>query len=93
MAFAPYDPSWLVELALQQYPEEPWLHDALRACTQSEPVSEFPDDGIYFIDRMEGEFWQNVILVCPVRGKIVLDILTDRRVGGLSTIELPLTGQ
>ena len=31
----PYDPTWLVELAKAQLPEEPWLPAALAACTMA----------------------------------------------------------
>jgi hypothetical protein len=89
MAFLPYDPSWLVELAKAQFPNDSWLHEALIACTHAEPIPDDPDEGVYFIDRMEGEFWQNVILVHPEKGRIILDILKDKRVGAMSMVEIP----
>jgi hypothetical protein len=89
MAFQSYDPTWLVELAKAQFPNETWLHAALAACIRAEPIDPDREEGLYFIDRMEGKFWQNVILVSHTRGKIVLDILKDKRVGGMSFIKLP----
>ena len=83
--WADYDPTWLVELARAQHPEESWLHTALAACTRC--LQEDAETS-YFVDRMEGHFARNVILSWPERGKIVLDILTDGRVGGMSIFSL-----
>ena len=92
MEWQDYDPSWLVDLAVQQQPTLTWLHDALRACTKAQIERGDSDDWgdiIYFVDRMEGKFWTNVILVAAERRKkIVLDILQDSRVGSISFMPL-----
>lgn len=82
----PYDPSWLVNLAIQQFPTESKLHEALRACTSASVDGEVT----YFVDRMEGKFAFNVTLFSAERGRVVLDVLKDGRIGGFSVIETPL---
>lgn len=84
-----YDPAWLVQLAKAQYPEAPWLQTALKSCTVIVEMETEPEYTILFIDRMVGKFRENVVLIDPKRGRIVLDILTDGRVGGLSILEMP----
>jgi hypothetical protein len=81
MEWEKYDPQWLVDLAVQQAPAETWLHDALRACTN---CLQWDEQTIYFVDRMEGKFLRNIVLVWPLKGKIVLDLLADGRIGALS---------
>lgn len=89
MTFQPYDPTWLVELAKKQFPDEEWLHQALQESTNAEVVPDDPDYTVVFIDRMIGKFWQNVVLIDPKVGRIVLDILVDKRVAGFSIIGMP----
>lgn len=80
MDWREYDPTWLVELAKQQYPTEAWFHESLAGITKALNESE---DVLYFVDRMEGKFLQNVTLFSPEHGRIVVDVLRDRRIGGL----------
>jgi len=83
----PYDPTWLVELAKEQLPEETWLPAALAACTTARQES---DAYIHFVnptnpDEPESE-WQvqtNFELQHPTEGDLVLDILEGNRVGGV----------
>jgi hypothetical protein len=94
MSWIPYDPTWLVRLATLHAPEEPWLAEALAKCTRTF-VDSHGDDCLYFVDPSRpnepGSEWQfvsNIILdneptICPDRRDIVLDVLTDRRIGGL----------
>ena len=90
MEWQPYDPGWLVEQALNQKPELTELHEALRTCTKAQIDNEQPAEYgpvIYFVDRMEGQFRTNIILMSPEHGrKVVLDILEDGRVGSIAFI-------
>ncbi len=89
MSFSKYDPSWLVELAQKQFPELDWLPLALEACTEAERTEDGYGEVVIFIDRMEGKFKENIILIEPKVGRIALDILIDGRVAGYSVIEMP----
>ena len=77
-----YDPAWLVALARQQYPEEPWLAAALESCTKCSREGSV----VYFVDRMEGKFKQNVFLFSADQGKVVLDLLEDGRIGAMEIL-------
>ena len=89
-----YDPGWLVRLAQLREPEEPWLAEALAKCTRARR-SDHGDDCLYFVDTTRpnkpGSEWQfvsNLILesdatICPDDRDIVVDVLTDQRIGGL----------
>lgn len=84
---SPYDPTWLVELAVTNFPAETWLHDALRQCTTCvEDLGDF----VTFVDRMQGKFQQNIVLFSPEKGKVVLDLLEDGRIGGFEVISISL---
>lgn len=90
MDWKPYDPTWLVELARAQSPDEPWLADALARCTRA---MENGRAYLYFVDpnapNEPGSDWQfdnNLTLDHPREGMLVLDILTGRRVGGVEFI-------
>ena len=83
----PYDPTWLVDLAKEQHPEEPWLPAALAACTMARQESAAY---IHFVNRADpdepGSEWQeqtDLILKHPTEGELVLDILEGNRVGGV----------
>jgi len=87
MKWKSYDPAWLVELAGQQMPDEPWLAEALKNCTNYCKESRAY---IYFVDPSnpnkpgsEWQFKENITLEHPKEGDLVLDILMDGRVGGV----------
>ena len=87
MNWEPYDPTWLVDAARQLCPEEPWLPAALERCTRALHESRAY---VYFVDPAnpnapgsEWQFVENIVLDHPIEGDLVLDILTDRRVGGV----------
>lgn len=91
MDWQPYDPAWLVELAREQSPDEPWLADALARCTRAAEESRAY---LYFVDPADanqpGAGWQfveNLTLEHPREGTLVLDILTGRRVGGVEFLK------
>lgn len=87
MSWAPYDPTWLVELARDQAPEHTWLPDALAACTQCCCGT---TAYLYFVDpsnpNQPGAAWQfkeNIILEHPIEGDLILDVLEGYRIGGI----------
>ena len=87
MNWEPYDPTWLVDLARESCPDEPWLVAALRHCTraarESRAYLHFVDPANPNAPGSEWQFVDNILLEHPTEGDIVLDILTDRRVGGV----------
>ena len=91
MRWEPYDPAWLVEAARKQVSEEPWLPEALARCTRCSWES---PAYVHFVDpsspNEEGAQWQcdvNIIIEHESEGVLVLDILKDRRVGGLEFLD------
>ena len=83
----PYDPTWLVELAKEQLPEEKWLPAALAACTMASQESAAY---IHFVKPADSDEpsseWQtqtDLTLEHPTEGELVLDILEGNRVGGV----------
>jgi hypothetical protein len=86
-----YDPTWLVELAREQVPEEPWLPDALSTCRRAWRRSAACT---YFVDptnpNKPGSDWQfdaNIVVEHPTEGTLVLDVLKDQRIGGFETLD------
>jgi hypothetical protein len=86
-----YNPSWLVVLACEQHPQQPWLPDALSQCTRCLRES---DAYIYFVNPVNpnepGSEWQfdtSILLECPTEGLLVLDILKENRVGGVEFVD------
>jgi hypothetical protein len=87
MDWKPYDPTWLVDWVRAHRPELAWLADALARCTRA------AWDGrayLYFVDSAdanqpdaEWQFVESVMLEHPKEGTLVLDILENRRVGGI----------
>lgn len=95
-SWQPYDPTWLVALAKDQLPKEQWLHESLKNCTQVS--GEIPM--LHFVDpyraNQPGSSWQfetNIILDDPQYGDLVLDILKDKRVGGVEFLGVLLGGK
>ncbi len=81
-----YDPTWIVDLAKQQYPEDERLHQALAACTR---VVRYCDCGCgtpYFVDVAaessgeDSEFGLRVTLEREDTSPVVVDLLPDGRV-------------
>ena len=86
MSWEPYDPSWLIQLAQDQLPEERWLPQALAQCTKCRVESR---SYIHFVDS-NGPEWQFetcLELDSPVEGWIVLDVLKGQRVGGIEFVD------
>ncbi len=87
MQWKPYDPTWLVNLARESYPDEPWLAEALARCVRG--AQESPAY-IHFVDPSgpntpgsEWQFEENLLLDHPEEGTLVLDILREQRIGGV----------
>jgi hypothetical protein len=91
MEWKPYDPAWLVTLARESRPDEPWLAEALSKCTRA--ARESPAY-IYFVDPapldQPGSQWRfekNVVLEHPKEGSLVLDVLQGARIGGVEFLK------
>ena len=87
--FRPYDPSWLVALAEEQYPKDGWLATALAESTQYRKA----DDAYFYLSGSKPVFglpplpgFGNVILRSPERGELVLDVAKDRTIRGIEFI-------
>ena len=87
----PYDPTWLVTLAREQLVDETWLPDALARCTRCLQKS---DAYIYFINPdqpnrpgAEWQFLRNLHLQHPKAGWLILDVLTEERIGGVEFVD------
>ena len=85
----PYDPTWIVDLARAQYPQDLRLHQALAACTG---VHHYCDCGCgtpYFVDFAreeageESEFGMRVVLRREDGSSVVVDLLPDGRVASI----------
>ncbi len=83
-----FDPSGLPELALEKYPSHPWVAEALRACTV-----QWAKDALYshFIApaarATEWKFQCTLMLDCPKRGGLAIDILKGHRIGGIEFLD------
>lgn len=79
-----FDPSGLPEFALAKCPGHPWLADALRACTEQWAKNEMYSNFIDPATRAKAwNFHSTMLLDCPPRGGLAIDILKDRRIGGI----------
>jgi hypothetical protein len=86
----PYEPDWLIALAINQLPDESWLPAALAQCTQGCWESRFY---IHFVDAA-GSDWQfnrNLELNDLVEGPLILDVLVGDRIGGIEFLGRLLT--
>ena len=86
MAENRYDPTWVVELARQQYPEDRRLHEALAACTRVVRYCECGCGTPYFVQLdpeglgEDSEFGFRVTLRQEDGTTVVVDLLPDGRV-------------
>ena len=81
-----YDPTWVVELAKQQYPEDSRFHQALASCTR---VVRYCDCGCgtpYFVEPSsetageDSDFGLRIALRREDGPAVVVDLLPDGRV-------------
>ncbi len=86
-----YDPTWIVELAKAQYPEDVRLHQALAACTR---VVRYCDCGCgtpYFVGLSadaageESDFGVRITLDREDGPAVVVDLLPDGRVASIES--------
>jgi hypothetical protein len=91
MRWEPYDPAWLVALARDSRPGEPWLAEALARCTRA---AEGGRAYLCFVDPAGADepgsqwrFRENVLLRHPREGELVLDVLRDGRIGGVEFLK------
>jgi hypothetical protein len=83
----PYDPQWLIDLALEQHKDKMWLIDAFSKCTNAKSGG---SAYIYFVDgsnpnqsESEWQFDQNLMMQSFDQGEIIVDILRGNRIGGI----------
>jgi hypothetical protein len=83
---ASYDPTPVLELAKEQYPEDERLHQALAACTRVVRYCECGCGTPYFVPLSletageQSEFGLRVTLAREARPPVVIDLLSDGRV-------------
>lgn len=81
-----YDPTWVVELAKQQYPEDYRLHQALALCTRVVHHCGCGCGTPYFVDLASEEpgehsdFGMRIVLRQEDGRPVVVDLLPDGRV-------------
>jgi hypothetical protein len=87
MNWKSYDPTWLVRLARESCPREPWLAEALARCTraieESRAYLRFVDAADPSQPDSEWQFERNLVLEDRSEGVLVLDVLRGGRVGGV----------
>ncbi|HEY8026358.1 MAG TPA: hypothetical protein VIF60_17480 [Burkholderiaceae bacterium] len=93
--WTPYDAQWLIHLARLQHADKEWLADAFAKCTMAKSGGKAY---VYFVDHANpnrpGSAWQfdqSLMLECPERGEIVVDVLKGARVGGIEFLSELLT--
>jgi hypothetical protein len=87
MKWQSYNPEWLVVLAEEQLSDFEWLPAAFACCTRCLVESKA---FIYFVSpenpNQPGAEWQferNLQLNSPQHGQIIIDVLTNQRIGGI----------
>jgi hypothetical protein len=81
-----YDPTWAVDLAKAQYPEDDWLHAALAACTRVARYCECGRGAPYFVELVadaqgeESAFGMRISLARENGGVVTIDLLPDGRI-------------
>jgi hypothetical protein len=91
LAWETYDPTWLVDAARREAPLDPWIADALAACTHVaivcparlvfvDPASATEPDG-------DWRFRYNLELRTDAAGDLVLDILEGPRIGAVEFLD------
>ncbi len=81
-----FDPTWVMELAKQQYPEDLRFHQALAACTRVVRTCDCGCGTPYFVDLSpdtmgeDSEFGARIALRREDGPAVVVDLLPDGRV-------------
>jgi hypothetical protein len=86
----PYDPTWLVALARVQHPDSPWLAESLARCTQAIGAGRAC---VHFASphpavAADGSAAETIQLDDPDVGVVVVEVLPDRRIGGIEIVAL-----
>lgn len=107
MNWSPYDPTWLVQLARTQYPNDLWIAESLARCTRTSNSTSagevIPGTYLAFIDPAIGgdtdpgfAFWRNIILR-QIDGlvirEITLDVLVNREIAGIEVTTVSETAE
>lgn len=96
MIFEPYDPTWLVNLAKEQFPETKWLETALCECiryNKNDPAYYyFINPLTQVVPALEQPEIYCFCLKSPERGEIIVDVGKDGKVHGIELI-YELTGE
>lgn len=81
----PYDPTWLVELAIKQIPNEKEIIDSLKLCTTVVGFCSCGCGDPYFIDpnSKDWDFDFNEVLEREDGIDIILDIMKDKKIGSI----------
>jgi len=86
-----YDPTWLINLAKEQIPEEKEVIKNLELCVrhvkESKAYYSFVDSSNPNEPDSEWQFDENMILHDEKNGEIVLDILKDKKIGGIEFLK------
>jgi hypothetical protein len=91
LSWEPYDPAWLVAAATREAPLDPWIAEALAACTRAavvcpaqlvfvDPATASDPDGAW-------KFRYNLELRTDDAGDLVLDILEGPRIGAVEFLD------
>ena len=82
-----FDPTWLCQLATQRQSNFPWLEESLARCTSGTWTNA---SYIRFVDSTnanelgaEWQYQETIDLSDPQMGFLKLDVLQDRRIGGI----------
>ncbi|WP_109437039.1 hypothetical protein [Aquimarina sp. AU119] len=82
-----YNPEWLAQIAEKQIPEEIEIIRSIRNCTQiyweSRAYGYFVNPKNANLPNSEWQFEQNITLQDKKEGELILDILTDKKIGGI----------
>ena len=86
-----FEPMMLVDTVRKQAPEFPWLPDALMNCGKGEWESRAYVSYVSAAHpNQPGSEWQfetNVVLHHDKLGMVVLDVLKDKRLGGIEFVD------
>ena len=87
----PFDPRTFIDAARREYPDQPWIAEALGQCSAAFSASKCI---VHFVDparpNKPGSAWQireNIVLESTADGAVVLDILEDGRVGAIEYLD------
>lgn len=87
-----FDPEWIIELARAQVSDRTDIIETLEQCRKGTWESRAY---IHFVSQKnanqpnsEWQFEENIVLEHPKKGTIVLDVLKDKKIGGIEFVSL-----